>query len=569
MPHPAVSIRHARVQHARPGDRARLVEALGGISPASTGVPAGALLVIGHLRSERRLSAPREVLQDALIDQIRARKAAARRAGQLGENADAYFPDADAVEIAAVAQWLERGRVDPLLISLDPTLAAPERRWRRTVLSDPRRLPELVVRLLDQGLAAPWFARFGASELEAAADRIMAEHGAALPRPAPRPQPGEAATLASATSAEVQLPAAIEAALHRAAREPGPPALPLLIAVATLAAQRPDLLATRAVRPALIAIAAGGLPERQSADPPAAASRPAEAGGDPFQPPVVIEGPVSLPSSEPVPGRAHRRAAPPGQTASPVIQGTEPSPDTVRIDPEPAPPTTTMTPVAVAPSSAQPEALPLRSVTSEHAGLLFLINVLLALGLYGDFTRPADGLRGLSPFELLLLLGRRWLGQHFEQDPLAPLLRQLAALGPRERVGKSFTAPDWQVEPGWLAPWGDAPPQLRRGAPWHPAGFPLADAAPPGAGAAQRRRRWLAALARYLEARIARALGSTDRKAALRQMLKQRGTVRLHGSELVCAFCLDSHPIELRLAGIDRDPGWVPSAARTVRFEFT
>jgi len=33
-------------------------------------------------------------------------------------------------------------------------------------------------------------------------------------------------------------------------------------------------------------------------------------------------------------------------------------------------------------------------------------------------------------------------------------------------------------------------------------------------------------------------------------------------------FTLAEHPLELRLAGLDRDPGWVPSAGRYVRFHY-
>jgi hypothetical protein len=33
-------------------------------------------------------------------------------------------------------------------------------------------------------------------------------------------------------------------------------------------------------------------------------------------------------------------------------------------------------------------------------------------------------------------------------------------------------------------------------------------------------------------------------------------------------FSLDRHPIEIRLAGLDRDPGWVPAAGRYITFHF-
>jgi len=33
-------------------------------------------------------------------------------------------------------------------------------------------------------------------------------------------------------------------------------------------------------------------------------------------------------------------------------------------------------------------------------------------------------------------------------------------------------------------------------------------------------------------------------------------------------FELSEHPLEIRLAGLDRDPGWVPAAGRFVRFHY-
>jgi hypothetical protein len=33
-------------------------------------------------------------------------------------------------------------------------------------------------------------------------------------------------------------------------------------------------------------------------------------------------------------------------------------------------------------------------------------------------------------------------------------------------------------------------------------------------------------------------------------------------------FRLAEHPIELRMAGLDRDPGWVPAAGRHIVFHY-
>ena len=58
-----------------------------------------------------------------------------------------------------------------------------------------------------------------------------------------------------------------------------------------------------------------------------------------------------------------------------------------------------------------------------------------------------------------------------------------------------------------------------------------------------------------------------DRLDALRQ---QRGNSLLwvSAAEIVVVQALDEHPVAWRLAGLDRDPGYLPSAGRKLRFVF-
>ena len=46
------------------------------------------------------------------------------------------------------------------------------------------------------------------------------------------------------------------------------------------------------------------------------------------------------------------------------------------------------------------------------------------------------------------------------------------------------------------------------------------------------------------------------------------GRARVSEAEWVAEFPLDGHDVAWRLAGLDRDPGWLPSAACSLRFEF-
>jgi hypothetical protein len=40
------------------------------------------------------------------------------------------------------------------------------------------------------------------------------------------------------------------------------------------------------------------------------------------------------------------------------------------------------------------------------------------------------------------------------------------------------------------------------------------------------------------------------------------------GRDVTVAFPLAGHPLPLRIAGLDRDPGWLPAAGLAVRFAF-
>ena len=68
-----------------------------------------------------------------------------------------------------------------------------------------------------------------------------------------------------------------------------------------------------------------------------------------------------------------------------------------------------------------------------------------------------------------------------------------------------------------------------------------------------------------LRRRLATALGVPPRQAG-RLLCCQ--TVRIHfrAGRLDAHFSLNDHPIALRLSGLDRDPGWMPSAGCDIRF---
>ena len=155
---------------------------------------------------------------------------------------------------------------------------------------------------------------------------------------------------------------------------------------------------------------------------------------------------------------------------------------------------------------------PGRMVTTELGGVLFLTNVLLALGVYGDFTEPRRPGIELDFWRCLSLLGGRLLARRPQRrDPLWRLLADLA--GP--------DAPhDWDD--------GDA----------------------------------IARAARCVRTRL-RATGvRTD------LLLRRPARIEVGETRVDATFELATHPIEIRLAALDHDPGFVPAAGRTLAFHF-
>ena len=220
-------------------------------------------------------------------------------------------------------------------------------------------------------------------------------------------------------------------------------------------------------------------------------------------------------------------------------------------------------------------------------GLAFLFNVALALGLYGDFTQPQHRGQPLSPWWLLDEAGHAIWGRAWAADPLAAWLRRRA--GP--------PAPDpvplpWQLPPAALQAFAaDARPWHAVQAPQsvllrHPANFVVAwltgpselsgmlqTLPQPGQGVRvhttprpARQQRLASLLWPLLRARLALGLGLRARAAL--HCLALPAQVQAGAGRLDLHFSLAALPLGVRLAGLDRDPGWVPAAGCDIRFHF-
>ena len=454
-----------------------------------------------------------------------------------------------------------------------PALAA----WqRRTVLREGPALVATLARLAGTGDAARWLERFEPADHAAAAAAVQASFGLSLTEPArapltaasaaacgeaPPPSPAPAAPAPLAARLAVTVEALIAHGNDwRALSEQG---RALLLAAVLLHRQPAAIVSDgRAIAAAVIAFAR---------EPQAVATQAAfhsETGAD-AAPGAPLRTPWNR-EATPDPRSAGQR--PPLPTAG--DEEDRPEVVTSVAGPEAAaPPGAAPRPDIPLPHLPPPPFSPAASVAFDTAfgGLLFLLNAFVALGLYPDFTQPLGERLEPSPLWLIDRIGRLRFGDSYRRDALAGWIAGNAVPGRLPRL--------WVAQPAWIAGFGAAtrPRLSRRGGRatfWHDCGFPLLDG--PAAAVARRlpRRvrpsrqapvrgseRWAACLALYLEARL-------QRSGAGLALLRAPARIEVRDLEVRAAFQLDAHPIALRLAGLDRDPGWQPAEGRAFAFAF-
>ena len=166
-------------------------------------------------------------------------------------------------------------------------------------------------------------------------------------------------------------------------------------------------------------------------------------------------------------------------------------------------------------------------ITTQWGGVFYLVNVALALGYYGDFTSPLITGLDLPLWDFLELFGHRFAGPTFMKDPLTLLLRQLSGRSPGEAPGAHFDPP---------------------------AGLSM--------------EAWLVETENHLRTRLEAALGTISADSLRAFVFQHRARVCATATRIDVTYSLSEHPIELRLAGLDRDPGWIPAGGRILAFHY-
>jgi len=239
-------------------------------------------------------------------------------------------------------------------------------------------------------------------------------------------------------------------------------------------------------------------------------------------------------------------------------------------------------------------------IATELGGLFYLVNLALYLRLYSDGDEGGDNL-ALPLWDFVALVGRELLGDSvIADDPVWSLLAELAVRADDDPPGTGFVPPaDWRLPPAWLAPFAPAP--MRD---WtsdgrlmiaHAEGFLLVDVESRGDHDAQLARelarygemtcapgsgeaapptllstpleRWLARLLPYLRARL-RGILAVDDAGLPAILLAHPARVHVTDTHVDIVLSLETLPVEIRFAGLDRDPGWVAAAGRFIAFHF-
>jgi len=79
---------------------------------------------------------------------------------------------------------------------------------------------------------------------------------------------------------------------------------------------------------------------------------------------------------------------------------------------------------------------------------------------------------------------------------------------------------------------------------------------------------WMVWFAPYARARLLRGLGMTRQRGLRKLVCMHQARIIVTPTRIDVEFDLTKLPVQVRLGGLDRDPGWVPAAGRFVSFQY-
>lgn len=205
---------------------------------------------------------------------------------------------------------------------------------------------------------------------------------------------------------------------------------------------------------------------------------------------------------------------------------------------------------------------PAEGLPTQVGGVLYLINLMLALDLpdVGEEGWRLAG--GVGPWGLLEALGRELLSDDFaavETDPLWLALAHLDRRPPGEQPGFRLPRsrprrwPTFEIPVEW---WQRSTPPDDQTARWRVNGRyrPLLA-------------RWLSLALPFVDWRLRLALHLPDASLA-EDLLLLPGQIYITASQVDLVSSLERISLPVRLAGLDRNPGWLPGWGRAVYFHF-
>lgn len=185
-------------------------------------------------------------------------------------------------------------------------------------------------------------------------------------------------------------------------------------------------------------------------------------------------------------------------------------------------------------------------------GIFYLVNVALAMNLYPDFTQPADTGPCLSIWDFVAELAQRLLEERRE-DSVWELLLRLSRRDPSQPAGAGFSLPPhWALPPQWSALVTST-------------SLSADESAHTGRSAFLR---FMDTVVPPIETRLRAALGGSPIDDVGRTVLAHSATVHTTDARVDVMFRLAELPIAIRIAGLDRDPGFLPTEGRSLHFHF-